>query len=127
MAEFRAVRAALPARFLPVEIAIPAALLRSPRRPWAGTAVARQVLESASGPSRSLSCAKESPPVAAIGELQMLYWSVVFFIVALIAAMFGFFGVVSAAASIAKVLFVVFAVLFVISLLTGLRGRTTSL
>ena len=53
----------------------------------------------------------------------MLYWSVVFLIIALIAALFGFTGVYVAAAGIAKILFFVFLVLFVLSLLTGSMRR----
>lgn len=55
----------------------------------------------------------------------MLYWSAVFFIVAIIAGVFGFLGIASAAAGIAKVLFFIFAALFVVSLITGMRGRGT--
>lgn len=54
----------------------------------------------------------------------MLYWAVIFFVVAIIAAVFGFGGVAAGAAGIAKVLFFIFLVLFIISLLSGsLRGR----
>lgn len=53
----------------------------------------------------------------------MLYWSVVFLIIALIAALFGFTGVYVAAAGIAKILFFVFLVLFALSLLTGSMRR----
>lgn len=49
----------------------------------------------------------------------MLYWALVFLIIALIAAFFGFTGVYVASAGIAKVLFFVFLVLFIISLLGG--------
>jgi uncharacterized membrane protein YtjA (UPF0391 family) len=49
----------------------------------------------------------------------MLYWSLVFLIIAMIAALFGFTGVYVAAAGIAKVLFFVFLVLLVLSLLCG--------
>jgi uncharacterized membrane protein YtjA (UPF0391 family) len=52
----------------------------------------------------------------------MLYWSIVFFIISIVAAIFGFGGVSSGAADIAKVLFFVFLVLFVVSLIFG-RGR----
>jgi uncharacterized membrane protein YtjA (UPF0391 family) len=58
-------------------------------------------------------------------RIAMLYWSAVFFIVAIIAGVFGFLGIASAAAGIAKVLFFIFAVLFVVSLITGMRGRGT--
>ena len=53
----------------------------------------------------------------------MLYYSVVFLIVALIAALFGFGVIASTAAGIAKILFVVFLVFFVLSLLMGRRAR----
>ena len=55
----------------------------------------------------------------------MLYWSAVFFIIALLAALFGFGGIADGATSIAKVLFFLFLVLFVISLVLGMfrRGR----
>jgi len=46
----------------------------------------------------------------------MLYWAVVFFIVALIAGIFGFGGVAAASASVAQILFFVFLIGFVLSL-----------
>ena len=53
----------------------------------------------------------------------MLYWAVVFLVVALIAALFGFTGVAGTSIAAAKILFFVFLVLFVVSLLVG--DRTT--
>jgi uncharacterized membrane protein YtjA (UPF0391 family) len=53
----------------------------------------------------------------------MLYWAVVFFIVAIAAAVFGFGGIASTAAGIAKILFFIFLVLFLVSLVTGLMRR----
>lgn len=54
----------------------------------------------------------------------MLYWALVFFIVAIIAAIFGFGNIAAGAATIAQVLFFLFLVLFVIALIMGLiRGR----
>jgi uncharacterized membrane protein YtjA (UPF0391 family) len=54
----------------------------------------------------------------------MLYWAVVFFVIALIAAVFGFGGIAAAATDIARILFFVFLVLFVVSLLFGVvAGR----
>ena len=50
----------------------------------------------------------------------MLRWAILFFIVALVAAVFGFGGIASGAASIAQVLFWIFVVLFVVSLLARL-------
>jgi uncharacterized membrane protein YtjA (UPF0391 family) len=44
-------------------------------------------------------------------EFTMLHYAIVFFIIALIAALFGFTGIASGAAGIAQILFVVFLVL----------------
>jgi uncharacterized membrane protein YtjA (UPF0391 family) len=57
------------------------------------------------------------------GGFKMLYWALVFFLVAIIAALFGFTGISVAAAGIAKVLFFIFLILFVISLIFGVRSR----
>ncbi len=54
----------------------------------------------------------------------MLYWSLVFLIIAIIAAILGFGGVYQAASSIAIVLFWIFLVIFLAFLLLGLlKGR----
>jgi uncharacterized membrane protein YtjA (UPF0391 family) len=55
----------------------------------------------------------------------MLYWALVFLVIALVAAVFGFGGIYVAAAGIAKILFFVFLVLFIISLLAGGMPRRT--
>ena len=52
----------------------------------------------------------------------MLYYAVVFLVIALIAAIFGFTGVYVAAAGIAKILFFLFIILFLVSLLFGRRA-----
>jgi uncharacterized membrane protein YtjA (UPF0391 family) len=52
-------------------------------------------------------------------EGPMLYYAIVFLIIAVIAGAFGFFGVAGLAATIAKVLFVVFLILFIVSLIFG--------
>ncbi len=49
----------------------------------------------------------------------MLRWSVIFFVVAIIAAIFGFGGIAEGAAEIAKILFFIFLALFVITILFG--------
>ncbi len=49
----------------------------------------------------------------------MLRWSIAFFIIAIIAAIFGFGGIAEGAVEIAKILFYIFIILFVISLVTG--------
>ena len=48
----------------------------------------------------------------------MLHWTLVFLVIALIAAALGFGALAGTAASIAKVLFLIFLVLWVISLVT---------
>jgi len=58
-------------------------------------------------------------------EIDMLRWAVIFFIVALIAAVLGFSGIALASAGIAKILFYIFLVLFLVSLLShAFRGRS---
>ncbi len=53
----------------------------------------------------------------------MLYWAAVFFIIAIVAALFGFGGIAAGAVSIAKVLFFIFLILFIISLIFGVARR----
>ncbi len=53
----------------------------------------------------------------------MLYYAAVFFVVALIAAVFGFGGIAVGAVEIAKVLFFIFLVLFIVSLVVGVLRR----
>ena len=53
----------------------------------------------------------------------MLWYALVFFVVALIAAALGFGGVAGAATGVAKILFFVFLVLFVASLIFGSLRR----
>lgn len=53
----------------------------------------------------------------------MLHYAVVFFVIALVAALFGFGGIAAGAAEIAKVLFFIFLALFVASLVVGLFRR----
>ena len=52
----------------------------------------------------------------------MLHWSLMFLVLALIAAVLGFGGLAGAAIGIAKVLFFVFLVVWLIALLTGRRA-----
>jgi len=49
----------------------------------------------------------------------MLRWTVIFLVIAIVAAIFGFGNISAGAASIAKILFYIFVVLFVLSLLFG--------
>lgn len=52
----------------------------------------------------------------------MLRYAIIFFVIAIIAAVFGFGGVAGEAAWIGKVLLVVFLILAVVSLLTGRKS-----
>lgn len=52
----------------------------------------------------------------------MLYYTVVFLVIALIAAVFGFGGIASGAVGIARMLFVLFIALAVLSFVFGRRG-----
>src|SRR5262245_18648379 len=68
-------------------------------------------------------------PAAAAGSsdryrgVAMLYYAVVFFVVALIAAVFGFTGIAAGAASIAKILFVLFLIGAVVTFFSSLGRR----
>jgi uncharacterized membrane protein YtjA (UPF0391 family) len=53
------------------------------------------------------------------GRSSMLHYAVIFFIIAIIAAVFGFTGIAAGAAEIAKILFYIFLVVFVVTLLLG--------
>lgn len=53
----------------------------------------------------------------------MLYYALVFFVIALIAALFGFGGIAAGAVEIAKIIFFIFLVLFAVSLIGGLIRR----
>ncbi|MGO4307639.1 MULTISPECIES: DUF1328 domain-containing protein [unclassified Cupriavidus] len=55
----------------------------------------------------------------------MLHYALVFFIVALIAAIFGFGGIAAGAVEIAKILFFIFLIVALVTFVMGLlrRGR----
>lgn len=55
-------------------------------------------------------------------EVHMLYWALLFLVVALIAGVFGFGGIASASAGIAQILFFIFLVLFVVALIARAVG-----
>src|SRR3546814_16017475 len=61
--------------------------------------------------------ASELPPCReTFRRSAMLYWALVFFVLALIAGVFGFGGIASASAAIAQILFFIFLFLLVVSL-----------
>ena len=53
----------------------------------------------------------------------MLYWALMFLVIAILAAIFGFTGISLMAAGIAKILFFVFVILFVVSLIMHAARR----
>ncbi|PKO31839.1 MAG: DUF1328 domain-containing protein [Betaproteobacteria bacterium HGW-Betaproteobacteria-7] len=53
----------------------------------------------------------------------MLYYTLVFLVVALIAGVFGFTGIAAGAVEIARILFFIFILLFIGSLFMGLLRR----
>jgi uncharacterized membrane protein YtjA (UPF0391 family) len=56
-------------------------------------------------------------------EASMLRYAAIFFVIAIIAAIFGFGGIAAGAAEIAKVLFFIFIVIFLVTLLMGVIRR----
>ena len=63
----------------------------------------------------------QAHPFEFLEVVIMLYWSIVFFIIALIAGVLGFGGIAGSMVGIAKILFFVFLVVFVVSLVLGRR------
>jgi uncharacterized membrane protein YtjA (UPF0391 family) len=59
------------------------------------------------------------------GVQTMLYYAVVFLVIALVAGLLGFGGIAGASAGIAQILFFVFLALLVLSLIAGLFRRTS--
>ena len=53
----------------------------------------------------------------------MLYWTLVFLAIALVAGVLGFGGIATTSAGIAQILFVIFIVLFLASLIFGAVRR----
>ncbi|MBF0104572.1 MAG: DUF1328 domain-containing protein [Deltaproteobacteria bacterium] len=57
----------------------------------------------------------------------MLRWSIIFFLVAVVAGLFGFTSIAANAVSFAQVLFIVFLVLFIVSLIVpSIRKRISN-
>jgi uncharacterized membrane protein YtjA (UPF0391 family) len=57
-------------------------------------------------------------------ESTMLHYAVVFFVIALIAAVFGFGGIAAGAAEIAKILFFIFIIIAAVTFVMSLLRRT---
>jgi uncharacterized membrane protein YtjA (UPF0391 family) len=65
----------------------------------------------------------ESTPFFTARRTFVLYYAVVFFIVALIAALFGFGGIAAGAAGIAKILFIIFLIVSIVTFLMSLARK----
>ena len=63
------------------------------------------------------------PDLGETEDSTMLRWALIFFVVALLAAVLGFTGIAIAAAGVAKILFYIFVILFVSSLLGHVARR----
>jgi uncharacterized membrane protein YtjA (UPF0391 family) len=55
--------------------------------------------------------------------ITMLRWTLIFLVIALVAALFGFGGIAAGAAGIAKIIFYIFLIALVISLVMGMLRR----
>ena len=53
----------------------------------------------------------------------MLHYALIFFLIAIVAAVFGFGGIAVASAGIAKILFFLFLVVFLVTLVMGVARR----
>jgi uncharacterized membrane protein YtjA (UPF0391 family) len=82
------------------------------------TSLLTGVLHSAAYCERSFKGGREN----LFKEPLMLHYTVVFLVIALIAAVFGFGGIAAGAVGIAKILFFIFAILTLISFVMG-RSR----
>ena len=67
--------------------------------------------------NRTIGASNANAKTAGVGDQDMLHYAVVFFLIAIVAAILGFGGIAAGAAGIAKVLFFVFLVLAVITFL----------
>jgi uncharacterized membrane protein YtjA (UPF0391 family) len=83
--------------------------LRSPGNVRASGSVARDASAMVARPRMTETC--------------MLYWAVVFLIIAIIAGIFGFGGIAAASAGIAKILFFIFIAVFLVTLIMGFARR----
>jgi uncharacterized membrane protein YtjA (UPF0391 family) len=74
--------------------------------------------------SWDLTIARLVPDLDEPEDSIMLRWALIFFVVALMAAVLGFTGIALAAAGVAKILFYIFVILFVLSLLGHVARRS---
>ena len=85
----------------------------------AGAMSPSRITPHTAGAVRSVALARQSNPE----NHTVLRWILIFFVVAIIAAVFGFTGLAGAATEIARILFFVFLVLLLLSALVHVFGR----
>jgi uncharacterized membrane protein YtjA (UPF0391 family) len=88
----------------------------------------RHAVRAAAGNNAAIlrfSHCEASPPGGSLKRrIPMLYWAVVFLVIAIIAGLFGFGGIAEASAGIAQILFFIFLVLLIVALVMHfVRGR----
>jgi uncharacterized membrane protein YtjA (UPF0391 family) len=64
------------------------------------------------------------PTNKSAGGFAMLYYAIVFFVIALVAALFGFGGIAAGAAGIAKILFFAFLIIAIVTFLMSLAKKS---
>jgi uncharacterized membrane protein YtjA (UPF0391 family) len=88
-----------------------------------GVSAAAGMRHASSREAASFSAAAENFPNLR-SEVVMLYYAIVFFVIALIAALFGFGGIAAGAAGIAKILFFAFLIIAIVTFLMSLARRS---
>ena len=58
------------------------------------------------------------------GDLFVLHYSVIFLVIALVAALFGFGGIAAGAVEIAKILFFIFAIIAIVTFVISLVKKS---
>ena len=62
-------------------------------------------------------------PARSNGGYNVLHYALIFFLIAIVAAVLGFGGISAASAGIAKILFFLFLVIFLVTLVMGVARR----
>jgi uncharacterized membrane protein YtjA (UPF0391 family) len=125
--DFRCVRPSIGARW---SNGLPINATKSSTPAWTGSSASSSPPSPAARPAgpepRPVACCLPRYGFSSMRrqtEAVMLYWALVFLIVAIIAGILGFGGVAFAAVGIAKLLFFVFLIVFLVMLVTGFVRR----
>jgi uncharacterized membrane protein YtjA (UPF0391 family) len=74
-------------------------------------------------PFHRLGFCRQILPISRTQELKMLHYSVVFLVIALIAAVFGFGAIAAGAVEIAKILFFIFAAIAIVGFVVSFINK----